>query len=84
MDAPDSKWIATAGSIPFEMGAAMVRMAALRLSNMQFDADIELPTALINQSFLIENSVYSLKGLQQAMPALQYNDFETACWIPRL
>lgn len=81
MTATNSPWIATAGTNPSGIGAILVRVVSLRLSREQFVNTILIPGVLITQDFLVANHIQTIAELSNAIPDLQYKNFEVSCWI---
>ncbi|MET7473981.1 substrate-binding domain-containing protein [Streptomyces sp. NPDC005648] len=84
MTAANSPWVATAGTDPSAVGAAVVRTAALELAG-QLDQDtVSFPAVAITQDFLRKNKIENMDQLRTALPALNLSKVSTADWIPNV
>lgn len=81
MTAANSPWVATAGTDPSAVGAAVVRTTALELAG-QLDKDtVSFPAVAITQDFLREHKIENMDQLRTALPALNLSKVSTADWI---
>ena len=81
MTAADSPWVATAGTDPSAVGAAVVRTAALELAGQLNKTSVEFPAVAITQDFLREKKIENMDQLRAALPALNLRRSRTADWI---
>lgn len=81
MTAADSPWVATAGTDPSAVGAAVVRTTALELAGQLNKASVEFPAVAITQDFLREKKIENMDQLRAALPALNLSQVSTADWI---
>ena len=84
MTAKDSPWVATAGTDPSAVGAAVVRTAALELAGQLNATSVEFPAVAITQDFLKQNKIENMDQLRKALPALNLSKVSTADWIPNV
>ncbi|MFE2719311.1 substrate-binding domain-containing protein [Streptomyces mirabilis] len=84
MTAKDSPWVATAGTDPSAVGAAVVRTAALELAGQLNTTSVEFPAVAITQDFLKQNKIENMDQLRTALPALNLSKVSTADWIPNV
>ncbi|MFE6620983.1 substrate-binding domain-containing protein [Streptomyces sp. NPDC057740] len=82
MTADGSPWVATAGTDPSAVGAAVVRTTALELAGQLGRATVEFPAVAITQDFLREKKIENMDQLREALPALNLSQVSTADWIP--
>ncbi|PWG08900.1 sugar ABC transporter substrate-binding protein [Streptomyces sp. V2] len=81
MTAADSPWVATAGTDPSAVGAAVVRTTALELAGQLGKTTVEFPAVAITQDFLREKKIANMDQLRAALPALNLSQVSTADWI---
>ncbi|MFF3849340.1 substrate-binding domain-containing protein [Streptomyces sp. NPDC002328] len=81
MTAADSPWVATAGTDPSAVGAAVVRTTALELAGQLNKDTVSFPAVAITQDFLRKNKIENMDQLRQALPALNLSQVSTADWI---
>ncbi|WP_141204105.1 substrate-binding domain-containing protein [Streptomyces griseorubiginosus] len=81
MTAADSPWVATAGTDPSAVGAAVVRTTALELAGQLNKSSVEFPAVAITQDFLREKKIQNMDQLRAALPALNLSQVSTADWI---
>ncbi|MCW8100077.1 substrate-binding domain-containing protein [Streptomyces tauricus] len=84
MTAKDSPWVATAGTDPSAVGAAVVRTAALELAGQLNKTSVEFPAVAITQDFLKSKKIENMDQLREALPALNLAKVSTADWIPNV
>ncbi|MFJ2258869.1 substrate-binding domain-containing protein [Streptomyces sp. NPDC087844] len=84
MTAKDSPWVATAGTDPSAVGAAVVRTAALALAGQLNKTSVEFPAVAITQDFLKSKGIENMDQLREALPALNLAKVSTADWIPNV
>ncbi|WP_316766523.1 substrate-binding domain-containing protein [Streptomyces sasae] len=84
MTATDSPWVATAGTDPSAVGAAVVRTAALELAGQLNKSSVEFPAVAITRDFLVKNKIENMDQLRTALPALNLSKVSTADWIPNV
>ncbi|MEU2735320.1 substrate-binding domain-containing protein [Streptomyces sp. NPDC007095] len=84
MTAKDSPWVATAGTDPSAVGAAVVRTAALDLAGQLNTTSVEFPAVAITRDFLKQNKIENMDQLRTALPALNLSKVSTADWIPNV
>lgn len=84
MTAAYSPWVATAGTDPSAVGAAVVRTAALELAGQLNKTTVDFPAVAITQDFLRENKIENMDQLRAALPALNLSKVSTADWIPNV
>ncbi|WP_405909486.1 substrate-binding domain-containing protein [Streptomyces sp. NBC_00828] len=84
MTATDSPWVATAGTDPSAVGAAVVRTAALELAGQLNKTSVEFPAVAITQDFLREKKIENMDQLRAALPELNLSKVSTADWIPNV
>ena len=84
MTAKDSPWVATAGTDPSAVGAAVVRTAALELAGQLGKSSVEFPAVAITRDFLKKNKIENMDQLRTALPALNLSKVSTADWIPNV
>ncbi|MBK3563162.1 substrate-binding domain-containing protein [Streptomyces sp. MBT62] len=84
MTAADSPWVATAGTDPSAVGAAVVRTAALELAGQLNKTSVDFPAVAITQDFLRKNKIENMDQLRAALPALNLSKVSTADWIPNV
>jgi simple sugar transport system substrate-binding protein len=84
MTAKDSPWVATAGTDPSAVGAAVVRTAALELAGELNKSAVQFPAVAITQDFLRKNKIQNMDQLRTALPALNLSQVSTADWIPNV
>lgn len=84
MTADGSPWVATAGTDPSAVGAAVVRTTALELAGQLGRATVEFPAVAITQDFLREKKIENMDQLREALPALNLSQVSTADWIPNV
>lgn len=81
MTAADSPWVATAGTDPSAVGAAVVRTTALELAGQLNKTSVEFPAVAITQDFLREKKIENMDQLREALPALNLAKVSVADWI---
>jgi len=81
MTAAGSPWVATAGTDPSAVGAAVVRTTALELAGRLGKTTVEFPAVAITQDFLREKKIANMDQLRAALPALNLSQVSTADWI---
>ncbi|MGQ4333553.1 substrate-binding domain-containing protein [Streptomyces hayashii] len=81
MTAADSPWVATAGTDPSAVGAAVVRTTALELAGRLGKTSLEFPAVAVTQDFLRQKKIANMDQLRQALPALNLSQVSTADWI---
>ncbi|MDO0916187.1 substrate-binding domain-containing protein [Streptomyces sp. DT2A-34] len=81
MTADGSPWVATAGTDPSAVGAAVVRTTALELAGQLGKTSVEFPAVAITQDFLREKKIENMDQLREALPALNLAKVSTADWI---
>jgi len=91
MTAPQSPWFATAGDDPASIGAAVARMALLRIGDVPISEivvykndqsnHVTIPTTLVTQPFLLGNTIANMQDLCEALPQLKLDNIAQACWI---
>jgi ABC-type sugar transport system substrate-binding protein len=81
MTGPGSLWEATAGGDPQAIGAALIRMISILVTDGLESNQIDIPSLLFTQSFLLSNGITSMVTLRDAMPELKLSSFMEACWI---
>lgn len=79
--AEGSPWVATAGTDPSAVGAAVVRTTALELAGQLNKTTVEFPAVAITQDFLREKKIENMDQLREALPALNLSQVSTADWI---
>ncbi|MDX2806919.1 substrate-binding domain-containing protein, partial [Streptomyces scabiei] len=79
--AEGSPWVATAGTDPSAVGAAVVRTTALELAGQLNRTSVEFPAVAITQDFLREKKIANMDQLRKALPALNLSQVSTADWI---
>ncbi|MGI5453326.1 substrate-binding domain-containing protein [Streptomyces sp. CA-249302] len=84
MTAANSPWVATAGTDPSAVGAAVVRTAALELAGRLNKDTVSFPAVAITQDFLRKNKIENMDQLRTALPALNLSKVSTADWIPNV
>ncbi|WAU80706.1 substrate-binding domain-containing protein [Streptomyces sp. Qhu-G9] len=84
MTAKGSPWVATAGTDPSAVGAAVVRTAALELAGELNRTSVEFPAVAITQDFLKSKGIGNMDQLREALPALNLAKVSTADWIPNV
>lgn len=84
MIAPDSPWVATAATDPFNGGAVAVRTMALKLAGETPPHELLIPPTLITQEFLREEGIKNMNQLREALPDLNTKDVSTAPWMPEI
>ncbi|MGI3203490.1 substrate-binding domain-containing protein [Streptomyces sp. GLT-R25] len=84
MTAKDSPWVATAGTDPSAVGAAVVRTTALELAGQLNKSSVEFPAVAITQDFLKSKGIENMDQLRKALPALNLSKVSTADWIPNV
>ncbi|MEV6759838.1 substrate-binding domain-containing protein [Streptomyces sp. NPDC051105] len=84
MTATGSPWVATAGTDPSAVGAAVVRTAALELAGQLNKSSVEFPAVAITRDFLVKNKIENMNQLRTALPALNLSKVSTADWIPNV
>ncbi|MFF4113359.1 substrate-binding domain-containing protein [Streptomyces sp. NPDC001714] len=84
MTATGSPWVATAGTDPSAVGAAVVRTAALELAGQLNTSSVEFPAVAITRDFLVKNKIENMDQLRTALPALNLSKVSTADWIPNV
>ncbi|MGW1620723.1 substrate-binding domain-containing protein [Streptomyces sp. NPDC002172] len=84
MTAAGSPWVATAGTDPSAVGAAVVRTAALELAGQLNASSVEFPAVAITRDFLVKNKIGNMDQLRTALPALNLSKVSTADWIPNV
>ncbi|MFJ8535026.1 substrate-binding domain-containing protein [Streptomyces sp. NPDC093591] len=84
MTADNSPWVATAGTDPSAVGAAVVRTTALELAGQLGKSSVEFPAVAITQDFLREKKIENMDQLREALPALNLAKVSTADWIPNV
>lgn len=77
-----SPWTATAGTDPNAIGAAVVRVMALKLAGQQKGNEVSFPGVLITAKFLKANKIKNMDDLRAKLPALSMSKVSTADWIP--
>lgn len=79
---PGSAWKATAGGHPSMIGAAIIRMSLLQITNEIGNVEsIKLPSFLFTQDMMLKEGVTSLADLVAVMPELRLDNIAQACWI---
>jgi len=78
----NSPWVATAGTDPSSVGAAVVRTTALQLAGQLGKTKVEFPGVAITRDFLLSKKITNMDQLRAAVPALNLGDISTANWIP--
>ena len=81
MTAADSPWVATAGTDPSAVGAAVVRTTALELAGQLNKDTVSFPAVAITQDFLRAKKIENMDQLRAALPALNLSQVSTADWI---
>ncbi|GHB41138.1 sugar ABC transporter substrate-binding protein [Streptomyces umbrinus] len=84
MTAKGSPWVATAGTDPSAVGAAVVRTTALELAGQLNKSSVEFPAVAITQDFLKSKGIENMDQLRKALPALNLSKVSTADWIPNV
>ncbi|MBA2945563.1 substrate-binding domain-containing protein [Streptomyces himalayensis] len=79
-----SPWVATAGTDPSAVGAAVVRTTALELAGQLNTTSVEFPAVAITQDFLRKNKIENMDQLREALPALNLAKASAADWIPNV
>jgi simple sugar transport system substrate-binding protein len=79
--ADNSPWVATAGTDPSAVGAAVVRTAALELAGQLNKTSVEFPAVAITREFLVSKKIKNMDELRAALPALNLSKVSTADWI---
>jgi len=77
----DSPWVATAGTDPSSVGAAVVRTAALQLAGQLGKTTVDFPGVAITRQFLLDHKITNMDQLRAAIPALNLSDVSAANWI---
>ena len=80
--AEGSPWVATAGTDPSAVGAAVVRTAALQLAGRLGKSTVQFPAVAITRDLLVSKQVRNLDQLRVAVPELNLSQVSTADWIP--
>ena len=78
----NSPWVATAGTDPSSVGAAVVRTTALQLAGQLGKTKVDFPGVAITRDFLLSKKIANMDQLRAAVPALNLGDISTANWIP--
>jgi simple sugar transport system substrate-binding protein len=79
--ADNSPWVATAGTDPSAVGAAVVRTTALELAGQLNKTSVEFPAVAITRDFLVSKKIKNMDELRAALPALNLSKVSTADWI---
>jgi simple sugar transport system substrate-binding protein len=79
--AKNSPWVATAGTDPSAVGAAVVRTTALELAGQLNKTSVEFPAVAITRDFLVSKKIKNMDQLRAALPALNLSKVSTADWI---
>lgn len=79
--AKNSPWVATAGTDPSAVGAAVVRTTALELAGQLNKSSVEFPAVAITRDFLVGKKIKNMDQLREALPALNLSKVSTADWI---
>ncbi|GAB0107755.1 substrate-binding domain-containing protein [Nocardia sp. JMUB6875] len=80
--AADSPWVATAGTDPSAVGAAVVRTAALQLAGQLGKQSVQFPAVAVTRDLLVSKQIQNLDQLRAAVPALALGQVSAADWIP--
>jgi len=80
--ADNSPWVATAGTDPSAVGAAIVRTAALQLAGQLGKQTVEFPAVAITRDLLVSKKIQNMDQLRKALPALNLTQVSAAPWIP--
>lgn len=80
--AANSPWVATAGTDPSAVGAAVVRTAALQLAGRLGKPTVQFPAVAVTRDLLVSKQIQNLDQLRAALPALALNQVSAADWIP--
>jgi simple sugar transport system substrate-binding protein len=78
----NSPWVATAGTDPSSVGAAVVRTTALELAGQLGKTKVAFPGVAITRQFLLDHKIKNMDQLRAAIPALNLGDISTANWMP--
>jgi len=79
MIAPNSPWVASVATDPYNVGRLAVRAAAALVAGETVDKYLLVEPTLITQEFLLENNVTNMDELVQALPVLGESSL---CWYP--
>jgi simple sugar transport system substrate-binding protein len=77
-----SPWVATAGTDPNAIGAAVVRNMALEIAGQLGVKSVDFPGVLITAQFLKDNAVKNMVDLRAKLPELNLASVSGADWIP--
>jgi len=77
-----SPWVATAGTDPNAIGAAVVRNMALEIAGQLGVKSVDFPGVLITAQFLKDNAVKNMVDLRAKLPELNLAEVSGADWIP--
>ncbi|WP_019932496.1 substrate-binding domain-containing protein [Nocardia sp. BMG111209] len=80
--ADNSPWVATAGTDPSAVGAAVVRTAALQLAGQLNKPTVEFPAVAITRELLVSEKIANMDQLRKALPELNLAQVSAANWIP--
>lgn len=80
--AEGSPWVATAGTDPSAVGAAVIRTAALQLAGQLGKPTVQFPAVAVTRDLLVSKKIQNLDQLRAALPALQLTQVSAADWIP--
>ncbi|MFE3196171.1 substrate-binding domain-containing protein [Nocardia sp. NPDC059240] len=79
--ADNSPWVATAGTDPSAVGAAVVRTIALQVAGQLGKQTVEFPAVAVSRDLLVSKKIQNLDQLRAALPELNLGQVSAADWI---
>lgn len=84
MTEPNSPWVATVATDPYNVGRLAVRSAAALVAGEKVDKYLLVAPELITQDFLLQNNITNMDELVQALPTLGESSLSWYDWMCEL
>lgn len=81
MTAPNSPWVVTATTDQSNVGAAALRVLALKIAGQLEGNHLTVPPLIVTQAELLETGILNVEGLGESFPDLMTPDVARAPWM---